>query len=110
MYFPLHCHSHYSLLDGLSSPSQLANRVKHLGLSGCALTDHGNISGSVAFTKEMKKNMNEDITDTGGYFITNGKEYVITALENITFVSNPTISDLLETDFEINNFLKKKFK
>lgn len=56
MYFPLHCHSHYSLLDGLSSPSQLANRVKHLGLSGCALTDHGNISGSVAFTKEMKKN------------------------------------------------------
>jgi len=31
-------------------------------------------------------------------------------LENITFVSNPTISDLLETDFEINNFLKKKFK
>ena len=56
MYFPLHCHSHYSLLDGLSSPSQLASRIKHLGLSGCALTDHGNISGSVAFTKEMKKN------------------------------------------------------
>tara|TARA_Y100001963_G_scaffold160221_1_gene269155 strand:+ start:11989 stop:13908 length:1920 start_codon:yes stop_codon:yes gene_type:complete len=56
MYFPLHCHSHYSLLDGLSSPSQIAGRIKSLGLAGCALTDHGNISGSVAFTKEMKKN------------------------------------------------------
>ena len=55
MYFPLHCHSHYSLLDGLSSPSQIADRIKSLGLAGSALTDHGNIAGSVAFTKEMKR-------------------------------------------------------
>ena len=27
-----------------------------MGLAGSALTDHGNIAGSVAFTKEMKKN------------------------------------------------------
>ena len=31
-------------------------------------------------------------------------------LENITFVPNPTINDLLETDFEIKKFLKKNFK
>ena len=53
MYFPLHCHSHFSLLDGLSKPKQIVNRVQELGLEGCALTDHGNLSGSVRFVKEM---------------------------------------------------------
>ena len=36
------------------------------------------------------KHINEDPLDTGGYFITNGKEYVITALENIVY-NQPTI-------------------
>lgn len=36
-------------------------------------------------TPEMLKNINEDPTDTGGYLIFNGNEYVITATENITF-------------------------
>ena len=54
MYFPLHCHSHYSLLDGLSKPEGIASRIKELGLSGCAVTDHGTISGSVSFIKSMR--------------------------------------------------------
>jgi DNA-directed RNA polymerase beta subunit len=36
-------------------------------------------------TPEMLKSINEDPTDTGGYLIFNGNEYVITATENITF-------------------------
>ena len=55
MYFPLHCHTHFSLLDGLSKPEQIAERVESLGLSGAAITDHGNISGSVSFVKAMRK-------------------------------------------------------
>ena len=55
MYFPLHCHTHFSLLDGLSKPNQIAKRVKKLGLSGCAITDHGNISGSVSFVRAMNR-------------------------------------------------------
>ena len=54
-WFPLHCHSHYSLLDGLSKPQQIAERCKKLGLAGSALSDHGSISGTVAFVKAMKK-------------------------------------------------------
>ena len=55
MYFPLHCHTHFSLLDGLSKPEQIAERIQSLGLSGAAITDHGNISGSVSFVKAMRK-------------------------------------------------------
>lgn len=48
---PLHCHSHYSLLDGLSKPESIAKRVKELGYKSVALTDHGTISGTVSFIK-----------------------------------------------------------
>ena len=52
---PLHQHSHYSLLDGLSKPKQMvAQAVKH-GYKAAAITDHGTISGAVQFTKECKK-------------------------------------------------------
>ena len=53
-YIPLHCHSMYSLLDGLSKPAQIAERCVEIGASACALTDHGNIAGSIKFFKEMK--------------------------------------------------------
>ena len=45
----------YSLLDGLSKPSQIADRCKEIGVKTCALTDHGNIAGAVKFYGEMKK-------------------------------------------------------
>ncbi len=54
-YIPLHVHSHYSLLDGLSKPKQIADRCSKIGVSSCALTDHGNISGAVQFHSVMKK-------------------------------------------------------
>jgi DNA polymerase-3 subunit alpha len=44
----------YSLLDGLSKSSKIAERCVEIGASACALTDHGNIAGSVKFFKEMK--------------------------------------------------------
>ncbi len=53
-YVPLHCHSHYSLLDGLSKPAQIAERIAALELDGCAITDHGNITCSIQFHKAMQ--------------------------------------------------------
>lgn len=55
-YVPLHVHSMFSLLDGLSKPSQIAERCIEIGANACAITDHGNIAGSVKFYTEMKKN------------------------------------------------------
>ena len=51
---PLHLHTHYSLLDGLSKPEQVAARCADLGYSSCAITDHGTIAGAVSFTSAMK--------------------------------------------------------
>jgi DNA polymerase-3 subunit alpha len=45
----LHCHSHYSLLDGASPIKALVGRAKELGMNALALTDHGNLYGSLEF-------------------------------------------------------------
>lgn len=53
-YSVLHCHSHFSLLDGLNKPEQIANRCSKLGVSSCAITDHGTIAGTVQFYQKMR--------------------------------------------------------
>ena len=43
----LHCHSHYSLLDGLSKIDPLVERAKELGMESLAITDHGVMYGTI---------------------------------------------------------------
>ena len=50
----LHCHSHYSLLDGASKVPDLISRAKVLGMPSLAITDHGNLYGAVEFLREAK--------------------------------------------------------
>ena len=50
----LHCHSHYSLLDGASKLPALVKRAKALGMPAIAVTDHGNLHGAVEFLREAK--------------------------------------------------------
>ncbi|GAA4010415.1 error-prone DNA polymerase [Allokutzneria multivorans] len=45
-YAELHCHSHYSFLDGVSSPEDLVDEAVRLGLTGVALTDHNGLYGA----------------------------------------------------------------
>jgi DNA polymerase III subunit alpha len=52
----LHCHSHYSLLDGASKVPDLVKRSKALGMPALAITDHGNLYGAVEFLREAKAN------------------------------------------------------
>ena len=47
----LHCHSAYSLLDGLSAPEGMILRAKELGQSSIAITDHGYLYGALKFYK-----------------------------------------------------------
>ena len=51
----LHCHSEYSLLDGLSRIDDLVNRAAELGQSAVALTDHGVMYGTMPFYRAAKK-------------------------------------------------------
>jgi DNA polymerase III subunit alpha len=55
-YIPLHVHTHYSLLDGLSKPKDIVKRCQSIGVGSCAITDHGSISGTVQFYSELKQN------------------------------------------------------
>ncbi|MFN7733865.1 MAG: DNA polymerase III subunit alpha, partial [Pirellula sp.] len=51
----LHCHSHYSLLDGAGTISRLLKKAKAQGMSALALTDHGNLHGALEFYKKAKE-------------------------------------------------------
>ncbi len=52
----LHVHSEYSLLDGACRIKRLVSRVKELGQSAVAITDHGVMYGCVDFYNECLKN------------------------------------------------------
>jgi len=51
----LHCHSHYSLLDGAGKIKDLVKRAKDLSMPALALTDHGNLFGALEFYQTAKK-------------------------------------------------------
>ena len=51
----LHVHSEYSLLDGACRIRDLVTRVKTLGQTSVAVTDHGVMYGAVSFYKEALK-------------------------------------------------------
>ena len=51
----LHCHSHYSLLDGAGSIRGLLERAKALRMNALALTDHGNLHGALQFYRIAKE-------------------------------------------------------
>jgi len=48
----LHNHSEYSLLDGLSRIDPLVEHAKKLGMTSLAITDHGNMYGTIKFYKK----------------------------------------------------------
>ena len=51
----LHVHSQYSLLDGACKITDLVDKVKALGQTAVAITDHGAMYGAVDFYKYAKK-------------------------------------------------------
>src|SRR4051812_8002057 len=50
----LHCHTHYSLLDGASRVPELVAHAKGQGMNAVAITDHGNLYGAIEFYRECK--------------------------------------------------------
>ncbi len=52
----LHLHTQYSLLDGAIKHNPLFERVKALGMSSVAMTDHGNLFGAVEFYEKARAN------------------------------------------------------
>lgn len=55
-YSLMHCHSHFSLLDGYGEPKDNVKAAKELGLSAIGISDHGNCFGHVQHLEACKKN------------------------------------------------------
>jgi len=51
----LHLHTEYSLLDGANKIKALAKKIKELGMTSVAMTDHGNMFGAIDFYNTMRK-------------------------------------------------------
>ncbi|HQR41290.1 MAG TPA: PHP domain-containing protein [Gemmatales bacterium] len=50
----LHCHTHFSLLDGANRIPELCSHVKSLGMNAVAVTDHGNLYGAIELLREAE--------------------------------------------------------
>lgn len=51
----LHLHTEFSLLDGANRIDKLIAKVKELGMTSVAITDHGNMFGVIQFYQQAKK-------------------------------------------------------
>lgn len=51
----LHAHTDYSFLDGANKIPHYIQRVKELGMTACAITDHNHIGGVVEFQATCKE-------------------------------------------------------
>ena len=51
----LHLHTEFSMLDGANKIPVLAKKIKELGMTSVAMTDHGNMFGTITFYNAMKK-------------------------------------------------------
>ncbi|MEO1996464.1 MAG: DNA polymerase III subunit alpha, partial [Planctomycetaceae bacterium] len=50
----LHCHTHYSLLDGANRIDKLVAQTKSMGMDALAITDHGNLYGAMEFYRSCR--------------------------------------------------------
>src|SRR3954452_11524744 len=53
-YCPVHNHSEYSALDGLSTCKEIAQRSSELGYEAVGLSDHGTVAGHLDFARACK--------------------------------------------------------
>jgi DNA polymerase-3 subunit alpha len=89
---PLHNHTYHSLIDGVSKPIQIAERVLELGFESCACTDHDHVSGHVEFYKTLSDKGVKPILGIETY------QSPVSRLINYKALKNK------ETQFRVDNF------
>ena len=65
----LHCHSEYSLLDGMSTPEEIAKITSVNGQYAAAITDHGSMAGVLRFQEACVANKVKPLFGVEAYFV-----------------------------------------
>lgn len=65
----LHCHTEYSLLDGLTRPEEVAEIASSNGQFAAAVTDHGTMGSFVRFQEACEKQDIKPIFGVEAYFV-----------------------------------------
>jgi DNA polymerase-3 subunit alpha len=65
----LHCHSEYSLLDGMSTPNDIAKIASTNGQFAAAITDHGTMGGVLKFQDACEKHSVRPLFGIEAYFV-----------------------------------------
>ena len=85
-YAELHAHSHFSFLDGASSPEAMVEQAAKLGLTAIALTDHDGFPGVVRFARAAKEH---GIATIFGAELTLGTEPARDAASDVPVTTSP---------------------
>ena len=70
----LHFHTSYSFLDGYNPIDRAVARVKELGMTSCAITDHNTLGGIPVWIEECEKQGIKPLLGVEGYFNTSMEE------------------------------------
>ena len=99
----LHVHSEYSLLDGACKINDLVDKAIQFGMPALALTDHGNMFGSIEFYEPAKSKGIKPIIGYEAYVAQNSRldKESKNGKENITHITL-----LVESDEGYRNLLK----
>ena len=84
-YIPLHTHSNYSLLQGLSKIDDLVDRAKSYKMKSLALTDYHNLYSAVNFYKKATKEGVKPILGINAYIAEGSIDQKQPAPDNRTF-------------------------
>lgn len=82
----LHCHSEYSLLDGMSTPTEIAKISSTNGQYAAAITDHGTMGGVLKFQDACNKQSVKPIFGVEAYFVPSINKDVQTKYERFHLI------------------------
>lgn len=98
----LHSHTEYSLLDGLTTPEEMASIVSSNGQFASAITDHGALGGIYRFKKACEANNVKPIYGVEAYFVDDVNEDTDDKRERFHLIVLAKSDRGLENLFKIN--------
>src|ERR1035437_6182564 len=81
----LHVHSHYSLLNALPKIPDLVARAKKDGMKALALTDNGNMYGTIEFYKECLNEGIKPVIGIDAYVAIRNRTDKQAAIDNVRY-------------------------